>query len=136
MSTFAFLKELEKVAIPRRLDTISEDVARQTEREQELQRRYDTLKRKLEDLQEAASAKVPVDNKPGMTNGNVSSTNNSQQIPDEDSSSSNSSSNSPVRNNPNDVPTTDEEISDDSSDGSESDKNINGRTSDIQSESV
>ena len=51
LSTFAFLKKLETVAIPRRLETISEDVSRQTERENELQRRYDTLKRRLEELQ-------------------------------------------------------------------------------------
>ncbi|KAK7078702.1 CDC5 cell division cycle 5-like protein [Halocaridina rubra] len=50
MSTFTFLKQMETVAIPRRLDTISEDVARQTERERELQRRYDQLQMKLHSL--------------------------------------------------------------------------------------
>ncbi|XP_071545463.1 cell division cycle 5-like protein [Panulirus ornatus] len=50
LSTFTFLKQMETVAIPRRLATISEDVARQTEREKELQRRYDQLQRTLQDL--------------------------------------------------------------------------------------
>lgn len=50
MSTFTFLKQMETVAIPRRLATISEDVARQTEREKELQRRYDQLQMKLRGL--------------------------------------------------------------------------------------
>ncbi|KAB7503370.1 Cell division cycle 5-like protein [Armadillidium nasatum] len=52
LSTFTFLKELETVAIPRRLATISEDVNRQTEREKELQTRYDELQRELEELKE------------------------------------------------------------------------------------
>lgn len=50
LSTFTFLKQMETVAIPRRLATISEDVARQTEREKELQRRYDQLQCTLQDL--------------------------------------------------------------------------------------
>ena len=49
-STFSFLKELETVAIPRRLDTISEDVKRQTEREKELQKRFQELQTELERL--------------------------------------------------------------------------------------
>lgn len=55
LSTFTFLKQMETVAIPRRLATISEDVARQTEREKELQRRYDLLQRSLQDLKGPAT---------------------------------------------------------------------------------
>ncbi|XP_076054718.1 cell division cycle protein 21 [Oratosquilla oratoria] len=50
LSTFSFLKHMETTAIPRRLATISEDVARQTEREKELQQKYDMLQCRLEDL--------------------------------------------------------------------------------------
>ncbi|MCL4140126.1 UNVERIFIED_CONTAM: hypothetical protein GTU68_013087 [Idotea baltica] len=52
LSTFTFLKQLETVAIPRRLATISEDVNRQMEREKELQSRYDVLQREVEGLKE------------------------------------------------------------------------------------
>ncbi|XP_037799007.1 cell division cycle 5-like protein [Penaeus monodon] len=61
LSTFTFLKQMETIAIPRRLATISEDVARQTEREKELQRRFELLQRRLEDLKGPATAESVAD---------------------------------------------------------------------------
>ncbi|XP_037079900.1 cell division cycle 5-like protein isoform X2 [Pollicipes pollicipes] len=51
--TFSALMEHEQAAIPRRLQSLSEDVSRQTEREQQLQRRYQLLKQQLEELAQA-----------------------------------------------------------------------------------
>ncbi|XP_041970783.1 cell division cycle 5-like protein [Aricia agestis] len=50
LSTFKFLAEQEKAAIPRRIESLTEDVNRQTEREKMLQKRYSELQRELEDL--------------------------------------------------------------------------------------
>ncbi|XP_043235197.1 cell division cycle 5-like protein [Amphibalanus amphitrite] len=55
LATFSALMEHEQAAIPRRLQSLSEDVSRQTEREQLLQRRYQLLKQRLEELQPAAA---------------------------------------------------------------------------------
>ncbi|KAI8129343.1 hypothetical protein FF38_06750 [Lucilia cuprina] len=51
LSTFKFLAEQESVAIPRRLESLQEDVRRQMEREKELQSKYGKLQETLEELQ-------------------------------------------------------------------------------------
>ncbi|XP_063619363.1 cell division cycle 5-like protein [Cydia splendana] len=51
LSTFKFLAEQEKAAIPRRIESLTEDVNRQTEREKQLQKRYAELQAEIEDLQ-------------------------------------------------------------------------------------
>lgn len=50
LSTFKFLAEQEKAAIPRRIESLTEDVNRQTDREKQLQKRYAELQAELEDL--------------------------------------------------------------------------------------
>lgn len=50
LNTFKRLKELEKQAIDKRVGSVMSDVKRQLNREKELQRRYDELKRKLEEF--------------------------------------------------------------------------------------
>lgn len=50
LSTFKFLQQQEIAAIPRRLESITEDVTRQKEREQSLQQRYADLMKTLEEL--------------------------------------------------------------------------------------
>ncbi|XP_047525710.1 cell division cycle 5-like protein [Pieris napi] len=50
LSTFRFLAEQEKAAIPRRIESLTEDVNRQTDREKQLQRRYSELQAELEDI--------------------------------------------------------------------------------------
>ncbi|XP_013401217.1 cell division cycle 5-like protein [Lingula anatina] len=48
--TFSHLRQHEVGAIPKRLESLTEDVNRQTERERELQKRYDKLQRKKDML--------------------------------------------------------------------------------------
>lgn len=57
LSTFRFLGEQEGIAVPRRLESLQEDVRRQMEREKELQQKYanlaeqrDTLFNQIEQL--------------------------------------------------------------------------------------
>lgn len=50
LSTFKFFAEQESIAIPRRLESLTEDVKRQIDREKELQARYAALKEELEDF--------------------------------------------------------------------------------------
>ncbi|XP_050079283.1 cell division cycle 5-like protein [Anopheles maculipalpis] len=50
LSTFKFLAAQEELAIPKRLESLTEDVMRQTEREKSLQTRYAQLSEELEDL--------------------------------------------------------------------------------------
>ncbi|CAG4918817.1 unnamed protein product [Colias eurytheme] len=50
LSTFKFLAEQEKAAIPRRIESLTEDVNRQTEREKQLQKRYSELQAELEEI--------------------------------------------------------------------------------------
>ncbi|KAG6457490.1 cell division cycle 5-like protein [Manduca sexta] len=50
LSTFKFLAEQEKAAIPRRIESLTEDVNRQTDREKQLQKRYSELQADLEDI--------------------------------------------------------------------------------------
>ncbi|KPJ02874.1 Cell division cycle 5-related protein [Papilio xuthus] len=50
LSTFRFLAEQEKAAIPRRIESLTEDVNRQTDREKQLQKRYAELQAELEDI--------------------------------------------------------------------------------------
>jgi len=50
-STFAFLKDQETRAIPKRLSSLTDDVERQTSRENELQKRYSDMKHELDQLQ-------------------------------------------------------------------------------------
>lgn len=47
MSTFKFLGEQEDQAIPRRLESLTEDVVRQMEREKKLQTKYAQLQDEL-----------------------------------------------------------------------------------------
>ncbi|XP_055695365.1 cell division cycle 5-like protein [Lutzomyia longipalpis] len=53
LSTFKFLAEQEDNAIPRRLASLTDDVARQTEREKLLQARYGQLQEELTQLHQA-----------------------------------------------------------------------------------
>ncbi|XP_049694564.2 cell division cycle 5-like protein [Helicoverpa armigera] len=57
LSTFKFLAEQEKAAIPRRIESLTEDVNRQTEREKQLQKRYSELQAELEDLHKGRQPK-------------------------------------------------------------------------------
>uniref|UniRef100_A0A1A9X0Y5 Myb_Cef domain-containing protein n=1 Tax=Glossina brevipalpis TaxID=37001 RepID=A0A1A9X0Y5_9MUSC len=50
LSTFKFLAEQEAVAIPRRLESLQEDVRRQMEREKKLQQKYANLQENLKEL--------------------------------------------------------------------------------------
>lgn len=50
LSTFKFLAAQEDLAIPKRLESLTEDVMRQTEREKSLQNRYAQLTEELEEL--------------------------------------------------------------------------------------
>lgn len=52
LSTFEFLKEMEDVAIPRRVDSIREDLDVQKAREKELQDRFRDAQFKLDNLRE------------------------------------------------------------------------------------
>ncbi|XP_067945595.1 cell division cycle 5-like protein [Watersipora subatra] len=51
LKTFEILRKHEVDAMPKRLQSLTEDVARQTEREKELQSRYDQLNFELQNLQ-------------------------------------------------------------------------------------
>lgn len=53
LSTFKFLQQQEMAAIPRRLESLTEDVNRQTEREKALQKKYGELQDTLEQLRSA-----------------------------------------------------------------------------------
>ncbi|XP_049856979.1 cell division cycle 5-like protein [Schistocerca gregaria] len=53
LSTFKFLQQQEMAAIPRRLESLTEDVNRQTEREKALQKKYGELQETLEQLRSA-----------------------------------------------------------------------------------
>ncbi|XP_026737347.1 cell division cycle 5-like protein [Trichoplusia ni] len=57
LSTFKFLAEQEKAAIPRRIESLTEDVNRQTDREKQLQKRYAELQAELEDLHKGKQPK-------------------------------------------------------------------------------
>ena len=48
LSTFSFLKDCETRAIPKRLQSISEDVSRQTEREKKLQEKFSEAQYQLQ----------------------------------------------------------------------------------------
>ncbi|KAL7029384.1 hypothetical protein ACKWTF_006218 [Chironomus riparius] len=50
LSTFKFLEKMETTAIPKRLESLTDDVNRQTEREKHLQKRYSELVEQLKDL--------------------------------------------------------------------------------------
>ncbi|KAH8262497.1 hypothetical protein KR026_008848 [Drosophila bipectinata] len=50
LSTFRFLGEQEAIAVPRRLESLQEDVRRQMDREKELQRKYSSLVEESETL--------------------------------------------------------------------------------------
>lgn len=51
LSTFNFLQRQEMAAIPRRLESLTEDVSRQTEREKTLQAKFSELEQTVEQLQ-------------------------------------------------------------------------------------
>ncbi|CAH2071633.1 unnamed protein product, partial [Iphiclides podalirius] len=57
LSTFKFLAEQEKAAIPRRIESLTEDVNRQTDREKQLQKRYAELQSELEDIHKGKQSK-------------------------------------------------------------------------------
>ncbi|KAJ8733448.1 hypothetical protein PYW08_001746 [Mythimna loreyi] len=57
LSTFKFLADQEKAAIPRRIESLTEDVNRQTDREKQLQKRYADLQAELEDLHKGRQPK-------------------------------------------------------------------------------
>jgi pre-mRNA-splicing factor CDC5/CEF1 len=51
LSTFKFLANQENLAIPKRLESLTEDVMRQMERERSLQQRYGQLQEELTDVE-------------------------------------------------------------------------------------
>ena len=51
LSTFRFLSDQETAAIPQRLQSIKDDVSRQTQREQSLQQKFARLHHNLQNLQ-------------------------------------------------------------------------------------
>jgi pre-mRNA-splicing factor CDC5/CEF1 len=51
-STFEFLKEMESVAIPRRVESLKEDLDKQKAREKELQTRFSNVQFELEQLKQ------------------------------------------------------------------------------------
>ncbi|XP_018322506.1 cell division cycle 5-like protein isoform X2 [Agrilus planipennis] len=55
LSTFKFLQEQEKNALPRRIQSLTEDVNRQIEREKALQARYGQLQEQMRELQDMIS---------------------------------------------------------------------------------
>ncbi|CAH0763902.1 unnamed protein product [Diatraea saccharalis] len=57
LSTFKFLAEQEKAAIPRRIESLTEDVNRQTDREKQLQKKYSELQTELEDIHKGRQPK-------------------------------------------------------------------------------
>ncbi|XP_053603402.1 cell division cycle 5-like protein [Plodia interpunctella] len=57
LSTFKFLADQEKAAIPRRIESLTEDVNRQTDREKQLQKRYGELQTELEELQKGKTVR-------------------------------------------------------------------------------
>ncbi|CRK87522.1 CLUMA_CG001323, isoform A [Clunio marinus] len=66
LSTFQFLEKMETAAIPKRLESLTEDVTRQTEREKQLQQRYAELVEELKQLS------TDVNTEEVYTNGNGS----------------------------------------------------------------
>ncbi|XP_050309864.1 cell division cycle 5-like protein [Anthonomus grandis grandis] len=52
LNTFKFLQEQEQMALPRRVQSLTEDVDRQVKREQMLQKRYGELQNEIRELQE------------------------------------------------------------------------------------
>lgn len=52
LETFRRLRDHEMLAAPRRLHSLTDEVRRQEERERELQKRYDTLRREAQSLVE------------------------------------------------------------------------------------
>ncbi|KAL4708323.1 hypothetical protein ACJJTC_007729 [Scirpophaga incertulas] len=57
LSTFKFLADQEKAAIPRRIESLTDDVNRQTEREKQLQKKYGELQADLEEIHKARKPK-------------------------------------------------------------------------------
>ncbi|KAJ0178928.1 hypothetical protein K1T71_005703 [Dendrolimus kikuchii] len=57
LSTFKFLAEQEKAAIPRRIESLTEDVNRQTDREKQLQKKYAELQGELEEISKGKPGK-------------------------------------------------------------------------------
>ncbi|KAH7937895.1 hypothetical protein HPB49_017284 [Dermacentor silvarum] len=53
LKTFRALQEHESLAIPKRVEALTEDVNRQVEREKALQKRYDDLLQQKELIEEA-----------------------------------------------------------------------------------
>ena len=51
LSTFKYLKDKETEAIPKRLQSITDDVARQTDREGELQKSYQEMLYQMQQMQ-------------------------------------------------------------------------------------
>jgi pre-mRNA-splicing factor CDC5/CEF1 len=52
LETFRRLRDHEQLAVPKRIGTLTDEVRRQEERERELQKRYDTLRREAQLLVE------------------------------------------------------------------------------------
>lgn len=52
LNTFKFLQEQEKCALPRRIQSLTDDVNRQMEREKVLQKRYGDLQNEIREIQE------------------------------------------------------------------------------------
>lgn len=67
LSTFKFLAEQEKQAIPRRIESLTEDVNRQTDREKQLQRRYAELQDELEELSKCKAQEMEIQSSEDVT---------------------------------------------------------------------
>ncbi|KAL3268554.1 hypothetical protein HHI36_007662 [Cryptolaemus montrouzieri] len=59
LNTFKFLQEQERVAAPKRIQGLTEDVNRQTEREKSLQQKYSILQEQINEIQEAHAQQIP-----------------------------------------------------------------------------
>ncbi|KAL3277690.1 hypothetical protein HHI36_013035 [Cryptolaemus montrouzieri] len=59
LNTFKFLQEQERVAVPKRIQGLTEDVNRQTEREKSLQQKYSTLQEQINEIQGAHAQQMP-----------------------------------------------------------------------------
>ncbi|XP_072391983.1 cell division cycle 5-like protein [Diabrotica undecimpunctata] len=80
LNTFKFLQEQEKSALPRRIQSLTEDVSRQTERERGLQKKYGDLQAEIKLLQESYLSQLQKEQrKEGDNTANeVSSTTNGE----------------------------------------------------------
>lgn len=85
LNTFKFLQEQEKSALPRRIQSLTEDVTRQMEREKVLQKKYAEFQIQIKQLQEEYLTQMQsLPNDDASKGEEVSSTTNEETAVDED----------------------------------------------------